>query len=495
MGQGGIRSPLSLRTCYTACVNARTPYIVTLSLLALSAHAATVNTSINTLVNKAIARSKQPINIGIVVQSMQTGKTLYTHDANHLFLPASTMKLFTATAALAALGPDYRFNTRMMTNSQTMTKGTLNGNLWFVFNGDPSFTRKNLQTMIASLKKDGISHIKGRVFLDANRFDQVNYAPGWIWDDLSYAYAAPVNGAILNENKFTLTLTPAKTSGFATQLTTPHLPQSIVRFKNTLPTLTTYNPHCVVAIYQHQDNHYWVNGCYLKAWGTQHRSLAITDPRTYARILIRDDLKKSGITYRGKITNRTAPANANELGFHSSKPLRILITHMLKKSDNLYADSLFKTLGATYFKTQGTWQNGAKALVSILGKDTTINFDHSLITDGAGLSRYNLITPRQLSKLLYFGYHDMDIEPELLTALPIAGYDGTLTYRMSRLKKPRVVRGKTGTMNGVSALAGFLSNSPKHVLSYVIIINNFIGSSRPYREIEDKIAMGLARNT
>lgn len=451
--------------------------LCTLLMVTLTAAAA----SVSQIVNNEINHSRQPVNLGVIVESLNNNRILYQHHANRLFIPASTMKLFTAAAALDYLGGNFRFHTYILGQHHA---------IYFKFNGDPSFTRDDLKHSVAQLKAKGIKSITGSIYLDTHQFDQVPYAPGWIWDDLAYNYAAAMNAAIINENSFALRIAPGQHNQSITHLSTPTLPANTVTLRNSLYTSTDKRA-CVVAIYSLHNNQYWVNGCYKKRWRVAYRNLGLSDPRAYARMEIRQALNDAGISFTGKIRNGTAPKHAKILVSHQSKPLAILIKHMLKTSDNIYADSLFKTLGARYFHTQGTWQNGEKALDAILSKATGIDFKRTLITDGAGLSRYDLISPRQLQKLLEWIYHDNDIAPELMSALPIAGTDGTLKYRMRLIKRPSKIRAKTGTMHGVTTLAGFATRGKK-ALSFVIMINNFVGKATPYRDIEDHIGERLA---
>ncbi len=445
---------------------------------------------ISQMVDKALQKSNQPVFTGIIVQSMRSGKVLYQRHGDYHFLPASALKLFTAVAALEYLKPNFRYDTKLLTDNAQVKQHTLKGNVWFHFSGDPTLKRRDLHRMIHSLKRKGINRIQGHVYVDVSAFDNVPYPPGWIWDDLSYAYAAPTSALVLNKNKFILALTPNKKAGGAVTLSTYHMPSHFAQFNNQL-TSTSNTKDCPVAIYSQGHNRYTLRGCVQQKAKRQNRLLAITDPVLFGRQWIKHELKKAGIRYPDTITEKRAPKQTALLRLHRSKPLDALATTMLKKSDNLIADAFLKTLGEHYYKTAGTWQNGVKAEKKILAPLTGINFKHTLITDGAGLSRYNLITPMQLAKLLNFAYHDLQIEPELLAAMPIAGKDGTLQYRMRELKPPRNVRGKTGSMNGVSSLAGYLTTTHKDVLSYVILMNNFVGKVKYFRKIEDQICLAL----
>jgi D-alanyl-D-alanine carboxypeptidase/D-alanyl-D-alanine-endopeptidase (penicillin-binding protein 4) len=442
------------------------------------------------IVEQAINQIQQPTFFGMNIVEMKTGKTIYQNHANYHFTPASTLKLFTAIAALTELGAGYRYHTWLLTDASAIKKQTLPGNLWIKFTGDPSLTANALKTLLNRLKQQGITRIRGHVYIDDSTFDRVPYPPGWLWDDFSYAYAAPLSSVIIDKNATPLLLQRNKNH---VQLSTPKLPFKLLHFNNQLRVVKN-NQGCPIAIYSHFNNHYQLQGCFAKAWKKTYRQLAITNPVLYARRLVKQDLAAAGIHYKGRVTVKKAPKKTLTLEDHRSRNLSHLVTEMLKESDNLIANALFKTLGQHYFMATGSWQNGAKALEKILASRTHINFKHTLITDGAGLSRYNLVTPKQLTQLLSYAYHDVRIEPELLHALPIAGKDGTLEYRMRLLKPAYSVRAKTGTMTGITGLAGFITTKNHQVYAYSMIANHFVGSSKPYRRLEDRICQALAQS-
>jgi D-alanyl-D-alanine carboxypeptidase/D-alanyl-D-alanine-endopeptidase (penicillin-binding protein 4) len=179
-----------------------------------------------------------------------------------------------------------------------------------------------------------------------------------------------------------------------------------------------------------------------------------------------------------------APSTAKELASHQSKPLRTLISEILKMSDNIIAGSLFKKIGALYFHRPGTWENGGNAVSQILSQQASVNVGRLSVTDGSGLSRYNQITPAQAIELLDFAFHHSETSYEFVSALPIAGVDGTLKRRMHNIAWR--VRAKTGTMSGVVSLAGYAISADKEPFAFVILINGH-GGVWQYRELEDKI--------
>src|SRR3989338_7853404 len=178
-----------------------------------------------------IVRSVNPIaKIGVVVQSMNTGRTYYSRDANQYFAPASVQKLFTVSSALINLTPSFRFATRVLTTGTT-NQGVLRGNLIFQFNGDPSLNESNVIHLVEKLRSLGIHRIDGDVIIDNTAFNHIPYPAGWLWSDLISDFAAPLDTVIINRNKFGLSFVPARRAGERPELI-PHLPPGAATFIN-----------------------------------------------------------------------------------------------------------------------------------------------------------------------------------------------------------------------------------------------------------------------
>lgn len=441
--------------------------------------------------DQLLSASKFPVHVGAIVRNVKTGKVLYQRHMNYLFSPASVQKLLTATAALTYLKPTFRYATTLMTDGK-VNAHVLRGKVGIKFSGDPELTGDDIQQLLDTLKSKGVRQIVGDMYLDISRYDTVAYPPGWLWDDLSYSYAAPLYADVIDKNKFILRLMPAKKLGEKPILSVD-IPNHVVRFKNKVKTTAHYNKHCLLTIYSDlRENTYTLGGCLNKDWGRQRRNLALRDPTPYVKAVIRQALADDNIQYKGKIVIHGLNHHYRRLGVHYSVPLRTLVKDMLKKSDNLIADSLLKQLGHQYYKHEGTWQNGVMALEAVLGKPTGIDFKHNVINDGAGLSRYNLLTPRQLSLLLTHVYHKPELRHVVMEALPVAGVDGTLVERMFAEAQGKRVRAKTGSMAGVSSLAGYIYTRHIGVLSFVLLFNGFVGKHGAYTRIEDRVCEYLA---
>jgi len=429
-------------------------------------------------------------NIGIIVRDAKTGKVLYQRNAQHLFTPASVQKTLTAAAALYYLKPNFRFPTLLLTNGK-IRNHILQGNLIVKFSGDPELTKKQLNKLLGLLQRLGVKQIANKVMIDISDYNRLPYPPGYIWDDLSYDYAAPISPVIINRNKFALTLMPNQQLHRRPRLIPSILP-GVVSFSNHAKTIRRVNKECPLTIYSSLSGHFIIDGCLAKSKGKQTRVLAVRDVVTYAKALVANYLYQHNIAYSGSIAVHKAGANVRVLAEYLSPPLRNIVREMLKNSDNVTTNSLLKKLGESYFHRQGTWQNGLRALKRILSKPTHIDFKKTMLADGAGLSRYNLLSPLQISKVLYFVYHHRLVYKPFFNALPIAGVDGTLIGRMVKEARARRIHAKTGSMAGVMSLAGFIRSRHNGLLEFVIMINGVIKPRKPYIFLEDRICEFLA---
>ncbi len=222
--------------------------------------------------------------------------------------------------------------------------------------------------------------------------------------------------------------------------------------------------------------------------------MAVNNPFKMASFYITQAMQKLNITFLSHPQLHTQPHEATLLATHHSKPLSDLVKIMLKDSNNIIANALFKTLGHYRSHTQGSWSNGGKALVDILRQHTKINTAQVMLRDGAGLSRYNLCTPSQIAQLLQTIHNDPSLSRYILPALPIAGVDGTLANRMPSLRTTRAFRAKTGSMTGVSNLAGFLTVAHHQSLITVLMIHSFLPKVKEIRVWEDHLITKLTQN-
>lgn len=427
--------------------------------------------------------------VAVYVKSMKFGDVLYSRNIHKPLTPASTLKILTAEAALLYLGPEYHFSTQLLTDAKSVRNGILQGNLYVVLSGDPSLTYNDLYELMLTLRAHQIAAIGGNVYIDNTAYDQSFYGPGWEWKDKRYCYAAPISASIINHNCLSFQVTPSQVPGRTAQVVTS--PKYFYpEIRNSVITTSGRSRACSLHLSTDQSE-IGLEGCMPRgryAWGV---SYVVTDIPDYNRALFKSVLNQQGINVYGQVTFASAPDDLSLIGTHTSKPLRLLINEMLKKSDNVIAGALFKKLGQLYTHKPGSWENGSYAVTQILSRHANVDISGMRILDGSGLSADNLTTPSQMMQVLDFAYHHYGTSYEFISSLPIAGVDGTLKHRMGNIA--RKVRAKTGTISGVVSLAGYVVSGDREPLAFVIMINGNKGMGWRYKSLEDKIATALTR--
>ncbi len=202
--------------------------------------------------------------------------------------------------------------------------------------------------------------------------------------------------------------------------------------------------------------------------------------------LLKTMLMEEGVNVAGEVVSGTVPPDAQVIAKHLSPPLSDILKLMNKPSDNWIAELLFKTIGAEVIGEPGTWKKGRQVVTEFLKEIINKPPVHRFV-DGSGLSRYNLLNAELLTDLLIYMYQNFELMPEYLASLPIAGVDGTLKNRMQGVSAEKTLRAKTGTLSGVSALAGYTITADDEVLAFGILISHYIGLPALGRDIQDKI--------
>jgi D-alanyl-D-alanine carboxypeptidase/D-alanyl-D-alanine-endopeptidase (penicillin-binding protein 4) len=367
---------------------------------------------------------------GADVIDLTTGQTLYAHAATTARLPASVQKLYTATTALTRLGPDATFNTSLLETGQ-MREGTLTGTLYLRGGGDPTF--------------------------GAAGFDRENYATGATVQQLVVNLVAATGLRALHGSIV------ADESLFDSDRGTPAT--------NNQPSTEVEGELSALA--------------YDRGWADSSGSLLQRRPAVQAGDALLSALRGAGVAIARGTTVRSGrtPAAATALATVSSPPLSELLALTLAPSDNFFAETLLKDIGAR-FGGAGTTAAGAAVVRSQMARSFGI---HPELNDGSGLSRADLTTPAQVVTLL----RAQATDPAFTAALAVAGESGTLQDRMRASIAQGRCRGKTGTLSDVSNLAGYCQAADGHMLAFAFLMNGvYPDAARP---IQDRMAEALAR--
>jgi len=451
--------------------------------MSLSFSSSLYSASLSKQIDKLIHTQEPNAQVGIMLQSYETGDIIYHRMAESVFYPASTTKLFLSAAALKTLGENFRFQTTLSLNPKQVADNKLEGPLYLKFSGDPSLKLKDVETLFTSLKKEKITKLDGNIIIDDTNFSDAHYAQGWTWDSMPWYYSAPVSSIVINQNKTAFQI--AENKKIATPVKFSHkasFPNIKLNTSVTGVKKTTAEHDCQIEISQ-EHQQYNLSGC----WPIEHTPLTVEvsyqEPRTLAIEAIKHILRKHKIAFEGDILFQKQDANAKTFAHHKSDKLSLLIRPVLTDSNNLYADALTKTLGLAKFNL-GTFKQGVNAIKSSMSEHFNLPADGYRLFDGSGVSRYTLISPSFISELLFQMKNDVSFKP-FYKALSVSGQSGSLEPRMASKKLKGKIVAKTGSAMGTSALAGYITvNSGKKYI-FSIVTNQSLKRVANIKAFED----------
>lgn len=430
--------------------------------------------------------------VGVWVQRLGTPEASFALRADELFTPASVAKLATAGLALDALGPQRRLTTRVLASGAPDANGLLRGHLVLQGGGDPSLMPAQLDAMAKALRGRGLKRIAGDLIADASVLaPEAAGAPGWAHDDLDEGYGAPPCGLSVNRNLATYRLSPGPAGGPlrpALNPTSSYFGLGSGRGNTLAPGAAgSASAALVPALNGSWQELLQVRGALASDAQPTEDEAAVHHPDRLAATLLMEALSRQGIAIDGQARLGRTPAEASTLLVEQpSAPVADLVRTMLKESDNLYAETLLLQSGAASLGLPGTWAKGTQSLQGYLERQGWANGGYRLV-DGSGLSRYDLVTPHQLGKLLAGVAADPKAYPAFLVGLPVSGVDGTMARRLGQATTRGRVRAKTGSMSGVSSLAGYVESGAGSPYTVVVMVDHFVGSSARARALQDAL--------
>ncbi|MCK3654549.1 serine-type D-Ala-D-Ala carboxypeptidase [Pasteurellaceae bacterium Macca] len=443
-----------------------TPKWVFLTLLFPSFSSAQINV-------EALAESlPSGTSLAFIAKNLDTQTLIADYHSQQFMLPASTQKVLTALASKLVLPPDFTFQTALLT-SGTIENGTLKGDLILRFSGDPTLTRGQFLQLIDQLPKQGIRHIQGNILLDTTVFTSHDKASGWVWNDLTVCFSAPASAANLDHNCFYANLDANKPEGSTITVDLPSAYPVTVESSAYVAEKSEAG-YCQLDVVMEGINHYHIKGCLARQEKPFGLSFAVQDPTAFAINVLQKNLTQVGVTVEGKIQQITQTVEGKLLAEHRSEPLDVLLKKMMKKSDNQIADSLFRTLAHKQHQRPATFPLASQTLRQLLNSKGGIQFGHSIIADGSGLSRHNQISAQTMLQTLEVIAQNEEVL-HLFDTFPIAGIDGSLSGRSSLSSEPLAnnVIAKTGALKGVYNLAGFMKNARGERIAFVQFINGY----------------------
>jgi D-alanyl-D-alanine carboxypeptidase/D-alanyl-D-alanine-endopeptidase (penicillin-binding protein 4) len=384
--------------------------------------------------------------------------------------PASALKSLTVAAALELLGPEFRFETRLLAPLPPDAAGVVAGNLRLVGGGDPTLSFADLDALARAAVDGGLRRVTGGLVADASAFPEHPMSEHWNWGDIGNAYGAGAFGLNVNHNRMLAFFKAGRMAGDPVEFLGSDPTPGTISWVNRLTTGPPGSGDRSVVFSEPYGRTITLRGS-IPAGETRFAvRAALPDPPAVALAWLRDALATNGVVFGERDADGPPPAELQTLAVHHSAPLRQIIGHLQRVSDNLEAQCVFLMMGRQlgrdpamvlrdYWKRQGVAFAGLRLL------------------DGSGLARATMIRPLDLARANYLARHGG--HGELFHAsLPVLG-DGA-------------IRSKPGAMSGVRSDAGFIASERHGELTFALVTNG-LGPQADYRRLREQL-LTAARN-
>ena len=474
------------------------------------------------LQNPALERGQ----VGVKIVSLASGAVVFAQNDEKYLMPASNMKAFTMAAALDRLTPDFRFVTSIYAAAKPDQAGTIRGGVTIYGRGDPTFAAslndgdyyKAVNALADKVAATGLKRVEGNLIGDESYFTGDALGSTWEWDDLQWYYGAGVSALTVNDNAVDVQVLPGAVPG------TPCIVK-ILPF-NSLFTMTNSCSTIDAGAKRELEVTKRLGANVLEIRGTMPANdakgfagaIAVEKPAEMFLYLLRNALAQKGVTITGQnkiigaqdkaksavVQSPSPMAKDNSLQLQTSieiarlesQPLSYVAAKTLKPSQNLYTELVLRALGEQAGDKSDPKKTSAERGLEVVQKflaEAGISSDAIVQFDGSGLSRHNLITPGATVQLYTF-MSKHRFAPAFQAALPVGGVDGTLKSRFLNTLAANNVHAKTGTIDQVSSLSGYLTTAGGERLVFSILTNNLPDAALRRQTIDD-IIIQLANYT
>lgn len=437
-------------------------------------------------VQDALSKAQLPIDsVAIVVQPVNGELPLISHNPTKAMNPASVMKVVTTYAALEALTPAYRWKTEVYKNGP-VTQGVLDGDLIIKGYGDPALNNAELWRLLQQVQQQGIRHIKGNLVLDASVYmPEVSQRP--ILDNEPWRaynvnpYALLVNGG---HTSFRLGISKEGTRHVANVSQEFELPQVKVvnamqvskgpcgDWRSALRYAVTAAPEGATVTF---------SGTLPEECEERYLELSVLSQHQYAFNTFKKLWTQLGGRWDGQGVAAVLPASASLVTTWWSAPLDVVVRDINKWSNNVMARQLMLTVGMEAGLAPVDENMSALALKEVLRK-RGLSFPELVLENGSGLSRNERISAEHLAQLLVTAYQRPAM-PVFMASLPMLGLDGTIKKRLSESSSQGMAYLKTGSLEGVSSIAGYVQDMQGKRYVLVMLVNH--ANAAAARSIQD----------
>jgi D-alanyl-D-alanine carboxypeptidase/D-alanyl-D-alanine-endopeptidase (penicillin-binding protein 4) len=445
---------------------------------------------------------------GLLIADAETGETLYEQNAAKYFVPASNMKLFTTALALNKLGPEFRFHTTVESTGVVSPEGELSADLVLVGRGDPNLSNRKfpfnlkeefdgppervLAELADALVAKGVKKMSGDVVGDDSYFPRERYPDGWEIDDMVWEYGAAISALVVNDNTATVTLTPGQVAGDAVQVGVAPRTQDFV--VDNQVTTSAASVKADLTLTREPGAHLVVVRGTLPEKSTPRKLvLAIEEPALHAATLLKALLEQRGVEIGGGVRARheaivVEGITPTVLAEHVSIPLGDSVKLVNKISQNLHTEVLLRTA----MRQAGAWNSFEDVAKFAADFYAQVGIASQVViqTDGSGLSRHDMVTPRAMLTLLRYAQTRPWFE-SFFASLPVAGVDGTLEERMKNTPAAGRVHAKTGSVEHVRTMSGFADTAGGRRLAFSFMTNNEYGKNHETTDAMNGLCLAM----
>jgi serine-type D-Ala-D-Ala carboxypeptidase/endopeptidase (penicillin-binding protein 4) len=395
---------------------------------------ATSRDELLTKIRAILTKVPSTTNTSIVIYNPLNQDTILAENLTRSMIPASVTKLFTTATALSVMGGNHFFTTQLLTDDMNINDGKIDGNLYIKGFGNPLFTDDDLNTMVNVLISLGINEISGDIIGDDSYFDDIYIRDDWIPNERANVKLPPISALVLDRN------------------------QNVIKRK-----------------VGKRIRHYTEN---------------VKNPPHFVASRLKEKIITNNIVIGGTVKVMPAPDRVRLIS-ESRSSMRDIISIVNKNSDNFIAEVIFKSIGASATGKQGNSLYSQQSILNFIDINGIYKPGTSIV-DGSGISRFDQVTLASVTGVMEKMYFDLRHFDDFYNSLSIAGVDGTLRNRMIGTKAENNFRGKTGTLNGVTSISGYITTPDGEDLIVGIMFEFTRGGWNFYRGIQDEIIVLLA---